>query len=300
MLELSERDFEELRRSGDVQMLVASTGELRRRLLTIFWLFLVGGTLVSALLLWWLISSGHDLLAVPVLPFWLVTFLVTMWQTGRWNAAFKRPVLARLARQAGMQYAAKGFDPPGLAQAKPALFGNARAILSDLFQGAGEAGEACAFYEALLTEMAGRVRRTIFNGRIYAIRRRSAGGGETAIVPDFGAFNLLVRKVPGMERVSFESDPAFEAKFRVYATRAEEALALLGGEVRRKLLELQGEGRVHCYVGPQTALVAVASGRGFEPGGMFRSAPGEEIVRQMFDKVRASIAILRDLQSILG
>lgn len=300
MLQPTERDFEELCRSAEVQMLMGSAGDLRRRLLGLFWLFLVGGTLVSAVLLWWLISSGHDLLAVPVLPFWLATFLIAMWQTGRWNAAFKRPLLARLATQAGLQYVAKGFDPPGLARAKPALFGNAGAVPSDLFEDISEEGEASAFYDALLSEMAGKVRRTIFDGQVYSIRRPSGDGGEIAIVPDFGAFNLLLHKVPGMERVALRSDPEFEAEFRIYATRPEEALALLAGDLRRMLLDLRQQGRVLLHVGPETALLAVANGKRFEPTSMFRSTPGKEIARQMFESVRASIAILEDLKRMLG
>src|SRR5690242_3220250 len=116
MTALEERDFEELCRSAEVQMLLGSAGDLRRRLLAIFWLSLVGGTLFSGILLWWLLSTGHDIFAVAVLPFWLATFLVAMWQTARWKAAFNRPVLARLARQAGLHYVPKGFDPPGLAE----------------------------------------------------------------------------------------------------------------------------------------------------------------------------------------
>mgnify|MGYP006202698003 CR=1 FL=1 len=129
-------------------------------------------------------------------------------------------------------------------------------------------------------------------------QRRSRSGGETAILADKGLFNFI--KPKGMNRVKFESDPAFEKKFEVYSTEPAGALAIVDADVRRALLELRGRGRVSAYVGPEDVLVAVWGKNRFEAGSMFRSRGGRERVQAMFDDVRASMAVLRRLRAALG
>ena len=225
-------------------------------------------------------------------------FSASVSSTGK---ALKLPVLETLAEKGGLTYMETGFDPPVYPEARKALFGNwlSSQTFTDLFHGTEEDGKRFALYEGNLTRRQGKNTHAIFSGQMYAWQRRASGGGEIVIVPDRGIFNFF-KPLGGMERVRFENDPDFEKKFEVYAYEPAQAMMIVGADLRRLLLELRQAGRVFGYVGAEDAFVAVTGKNKFEAGSMFRAVSGEERVRNMFDDVRAGLAVLKRLRAALG
>jgi hypothetical protein len=203
-----------------------------------------------------------------------------------------------------MEYLEKGFSPPAYPEARKALFGNwlSTESFTDLFHGKDEDGHGYAVYEATLRRRSGKNTHIVFAGQIYAVQRRSAGGsGETVIRPDRGLFNF-VGPGSGMKRVELEAnDPEFDGRFEAYSTEPGAARTLLlDGALRRLLLDLRSTGRVHAWIGPDDALVAVTGRNRFEPGSLFRRKPGRDRVRAMLDDACAALATLRQVKDRLG
>ena len=302
MIAFGEQHFGDLCRDSRVSAAVGANEELRRSALRSFWLYLVGGVVLAIAVGWSLVASGWVttgvILAVIILVVGIVFAIIPLSKAGE---ALKHPSLETLAEKGGLTYLATGFDPPVYPDARKALFGNwlSGQSFTDLFHGTDEEGKRFAFYEGNLTRKSGKNTVTIFSGQMYAFQRRARSGGEIVIVPDRGLFNFF-KPVSGMQRVRFEGDPAFEKKFEVYAFQPHEALALIGSDVRAKLLALREAGRVFAYVGPEDIFVAATGKDKFEAGSMFRSTGGQERVRRMFDEVCESLGHLRALKAALG
>ena len=300
MFEYEASHFNDLCRAGPVRLQIASLEEARRGAVRNFWLFLIGGILLAAAIVWSLVTSGWPafgvILAIAVLVVALVLAIRPLSHVSR---SLKHPVLETIAEQGGMEYLADGFEPPVFPDAQRLLFGglSGRAF-TDLFHGTDPHGKRFAVYEARLTRRQGKSTVTVFSGQIYAWQRRSRGGGESAILPDKGLFNFL--KPSGMERVKFDGDPEFEKKFEVYSSDPASALGHIGSDLRRHLVGLRRNGRVSAYLGPEDVLIAIWGRNRFEPGSMFRSRGGEERVRMMFNDVCTSMAVLRDLKARLS
>jgi len=169
---------------------------------------------------------------------------------------------------------------------------------TDLFQGTDADGRRFAIYEAALSRQSGKSFTIVFSGQIYVFQRRARAAGRIVVVPDRGLFNFW-KPERGLERVAFPSDPAFEKKFEVYATEPLAAQMRLGGEARRKFLAWRLGGKVLAYLGPEDVLVAIPGKNRFEVGSLFRSRPGAERVRTMFDEVRAALATLKSVKAAL-
>jgi Protein of unknown function (DUF3137) len=299
MIEYNEDHFRDLCRGARVSGEISSIEEKRKDALKKFWLYLLGGIALSIAIGWSLFVSGWPtaafILAVVVLVAAIMFAINPLTKAGQ---ALKHPVLEELAQKGGLTYLSTGFEPPVYADARKALFGNwlSGQTFTDLFHGTDAEGHRFALYEGNLTRKQGKNTVTIFSGQMYAFQRRRGGGSEIVIVPDRGLFNFF-KPLSGMERVKFESDPDFEKRFEVYACQPHEAMALLGSDVRRKLLELRQAGRVFAYVGPEDIFIAATGKDKFEAGSMFRSVAGEQRVRAMFDDVCASLAHLRALKA---
>ena len=286
----------------------------------------------------WLIGLGATAAAALVLmfvgpPFGFAALIAGpiftwMWASGALSKQveeLKDKVLPHLAQRAGMTYDRVGFDPKGYGRARPSVFGwvdqyvasevdggrqgfrrrgrySAQGGFSDQFIGAVN-GRQGAFYDATLTRTTGygknRSTQIVFTGQMYWLQRATSGQGETAIVPDKGLFNFF--KPPGdFERVKIENDPEFEKRFEVYSTAPNEALAILGSsELRAKLLELRGKGRMFGYIGPEDILIADPNRNHFEPGKAGKTLTGQERAKFMFDDVCASLSTLKDLAARL-
>lgn len=302
MIEYNEDHFRELCRAGRVAMEISTLEDKRGKAVRTFWLYLLGGIVLTAAIAGSLIASDWIgvgmFLAIAVFILALVFALRAL---GKVGLALKLPVLETLAQKGGLTFLADGFDPPVYPDARKALFGDwlSSQTFSDLFHGADEEGRRFAFYEGHLMRRSGKSSVTIFQGQMYAWQRRARSGGEVVIVPDRGIFNFF-KPVSGMARVKFESDPEFEKRFEVYAFEPQHAQMIVDGEARRILLELRQAGRVFGYVGPEDAFVAATGKDRFEPGSMFRATSGEQRVRAMFDDVCASLAMLKRLRAALG
>lgn len=302
MIEFGEHHFGDLCRDGRVALAISALDEKRRHAVRQFWLYLVGGLLLSVAIAWSLIASGWVatgiLLSVGVLVAALIFGSLPL---GRVGKGLKLPSLEALAEKGGLTYMENGFDPPVYPDARNALFGGwlSSQTFSDLFHGTDEGGKRFAFYEGQLTRKSGKSTVTIFSGQMYAFQRPARSGSEIVIVPDRGLFNFF-KPVSGMERVRFEADPEFEKRFEVYAFQPHEALGLIGSGVRRELLALREAGRVFGYVGPDDIFIAATGKNKFEAGSMFRSTGAQERVRRMFEEVRESLAHLRALKAALG
>lgn len=302
MIEYGDEQFRELCRAGRVAIEISTIEDKRKDAVRKFWLsFLVVIALAATIL--WSLSGGETLgfgiaAAIIVLVFGGILAALPL---GRAGKALKLPVLETLAEKGGLTYMETGFDPPVYPEARKALFGNwlSSQTFTDLFHGTEEDGKRFALYEGNLTRRQGKNTHAIFSGQMYAWQRRAKGGGEIVIVPDRGLFNFF-KPLSGMERVRFENDHDFERKFEVYAFEPQQAMMLIGTDVRRLLLELRQSGRVFGYVGPEDAFVAATGKNKFEAGSMFRAVSGEQRVRAMFDDVCAGLAVLKRLRAALG
>jgi len=299
MIEFNEDHYRDLCRSGRVSVEISTIEEKRKAAVKTFWLYLLGGIILSVAIAWSLVASNWPtagfIIGFAVLVIAIILAIVPLTKAGQ---ALKHPVLETLAEQGGLTYLSTGFDPPVYPEARKALFGNwlSGQTFTDLFHGTDSEGRRFALYEGTLTRKQGKNTVTIFSGQMYAFQRRGRGGGEVVVVPDRGLFNFF-KPLSGMERVKFESDPEFEKRFEVYAYQAHEATSLLGPDIRRTLLGLREAGRVFVYAGPEDVFVAATGKNKFEAGSMFRSIGGEARVRRMFDDVCASLAVLRTLKA---
>lgn len=300
MIDYSEDQFHDLCR-GRVGEEISGLAQKRASALRHFWLVLVVGLVLSGLAAWWVIAAGQLVIGVvgaSVLV--MATMGLAAWPLGRVGADLKLPFLAGLAEQGGLNYVAHGFEPPVYAEAKDALFGSwlTTQTFTDLFQGIDADGRRFAIYEATLSRQSGKSIHIVFSGQVHAFQRRSRSAGRILVVPDRGIFNFW-KPERGMERVAFQGDPDFEKKFEVYATEPSSAQMRLGSEARRKFLEWRLGGKVLAYIGPEDVLVAIPGKNRFEVGSLFRSRPGQERVRTMFDEVRAALATLRSVKAAL-
>jgi len=301
MIDFSEDQFRDLCRDGSIQIEIASVEEKRKAAARLFWLALVVSVMLGVAIAWALIA--YDWLELG-LTLGMVVIVGGIFQgmrpLNKVGSDLKMPLLEGLARIGGIDYRPDGFDPPVYDEARNLLFGELLSSqeFSDLFQGADGEGRRYAIYEATLKLSSGKSTTTIFSGQIYAFQRRARSGGQIAIVPDRGFLNVFGQR-RGLERVKFDSDPAFESKFEVHAAQPHEALMLVGTDLRRKLLDWRSGGRVFAYVGPEDVLVAITGKNRFEPGSLFRSHPGEKRARLIFDDVRGSLATLRSLKASL-
>ncbi|HWT12479.1 MAG TPA: DUF3137 domain-containing protein [Allosphingosinicella sp.] len=299
MIEYSAQHFDDLCRDDSVRAEIGAIEEKRRKAVRRFWLLLVGSIVLGLVVLVslagaeWVVSGL--VLGVLVIVVGIVAGVRPLTAA---KEELKHPVLEALARRGGMEYLPSGFDPPVFPSAGRILFGGISShSFTDLFHGTDSEGKRFAVYEGTLTRRQGKNTVTVFTGQLYAFQRRSPSGGETAIVPDKGIFNFF--KPSGMERVKFDTDPAFEKKFEVYASQPAAASLLVGSDVRSELLQLREGGRVFAYVGAEDVLVAIWGKNRFEPGSMFRARSGQERVKLMFDDVCAAMGVLRRLKSVL-
>jgi hypothetical protein len=301
MIEFSEEHFRELCRAGRVSLEMSTIEDRRRDALRRFWISLAVAVALAATILWYL--SDDDTLGFGIAIAILVVIvggIVAALPLGKAGKALKLPVLETLAGKGGLTYMETGFDPPVYPEARAALFGSwlSSQSFTDLFHGADEDGRRFALYEGTLTRRQGKNTHTVFSGQMYAWQRRTKSGGETVIVPDRGIFNFF-KPVGGMERVKFENDPEFDGKFEVYAYEPQQAMMVIGPDLRRLLLELRQAGRVFAWLCGEDAFVAATGRNRFEAGSMFRSLTGEQRVRAMFDDVCAGLAVLRRLRAAL-
>ena len=302
MIQYEESHFRELCAGAEVRERIGAIEGERRAAVRKFWFRLILGLLLAGAASYSLFASGWDVVAVIVgMLFFVGSVIAAVMPLSAAKEGLKLPVLSALAGKGGMEFIADGFTPPVYHNARRLLFGGGMSseTFTDLFHGADGEGRGYAVYEACLQRRVGKNTQTVFSGQMYAIHRRPRSGGITAIVPDRKIFNFF-KPASDMERVRIEGDEEFERRFEVYATDPAEAKSLLFDSLlRSRLLALRESGRVLVYVGPEEALVAVHGKDRFEPGSMFRSRPGEERVRLMFDDLCASLAVLRDLKERL-
>jgi hypothetical protein len=305
MIALGDSDFEALCADGPVRARIEALEGERAIAARAFWLRGLGGIALACAVGGLLFHSGwRGTGGIAFLVLLVVAIIAAIGPVLAAKEGLKHPVLAAIAARAGMDYIPAGFSPPAFAVACRSLFGGrdfSSEVFTDLFNGTDAESRGCAVYEACLQRRAGRNSYSVFSGQIYAIQRQQAGQGVyTAILPDRKILNLL-KPAADMARVPIEGDAAFEKKFEVYSTHAEEARRLLAdADFRARLLALRAKGKVYVFAGPEEALLAANGADRFEPGNMLRARPGEARVRLMFDDVRESLALLEELKVRLG
>jgi hypothetical protein len=303
MIQLDAAHFPELCAAQVVRERMEAIEGERRQAVRKFWMRGLIGLALSAAVLLSLQASGWDHVAlVAAAIFLLGTIVAALAPLSAAKEGLKLPVLGEIARRSGLEYISDGFTPPVYHHARALLFGGGMSseTFTDLFHGADEEGRGYAVYEACLQRRSGKNTHTVFSGQMYGIHRRPGGKGITAIVPDRKIFNFF-KPARDMERVRIEGDEAFERRFEVYSTAPMEARQLLfDSTFRARLLALREGGRLFVYVSPDEAILAISGKDRFEPGSMFRSRPGQERVRLMFDDVCASLDLLRELKAKLG
>jgi len=302
MTELTAAHFEEVCASGPVQSQIQAIEATRSAAVKQFWMFLIGGIVVT--LVATVVGMGIHSFAggVAFIGGIIGTLIFCMRPLDKAKRSLKDPMLTALAERGGMAYYAAGFEPPFYLEARKALFGNwlSGQTFTDLFTGKTPDGHAFGIYEATLEQGSGKNRQTIFQGQMYGFETGQAPSGVTVLTPDRGLFNFF-KPGPGMERVKFEDDPAFEKKFELYSTEPAKAQALFGSPtLRQRLLELRAKGKLFAYLDGQSAFFAITGGDRFEPGSMFKSMTGQQRAKLMFDDVCGSLTILRELKAAFG
>jgi hypothetical protein len=302
MIEFTADDFEQLCAGDLVRERIGTIEAERKAAVRKFWFRGLLGLGLSVAALVTLLSSGWEVVAFIAFAVFLIgTIVVSISPIMGAKEALKHPVLEEVAKRAGLEYIPSDFDPPVYGNARALLFGSLSSeSFSDLFHGADADGRGYAAYEATLQRRSGKNSYIVFSGQIYAFHRRPGLQGYTVAVPDKKIFNFF-KPARDMERVRIEGDEEFERRFEVYSTAPMEARQLFfDSDLRRELLELRKAGKVLVYLGPDAALVAATGKNRFEPGSMFRSRPGKERVKMMFDDVCASLALLKKLKERLG
>lgn len=304
MIQFEAGHFQEVCAAQAVRERIETLEADRKAALRKFWTRLAIGLVLTVAAVVTLHDAGWELVAWIVGAVFLIgTIIAAISPLGAVKEGLKHPVLEEIARQGGMEFLADAFTPPVFNSGAHLLFGGggfSSANFTDLFHGADEEGRGYAVYEASLQRRSGKNTYTVFSGQMYAIHRAPGAAGYTAIVPDKKIFNFW-KPASDMERVRIEGDEEFERRFEVYSTVPAEAKQLLvDSALRARLLDLRKAGRVFAYIGPEEALVAASGKDRFEPGSMFRSRPGEDRVRGMFDDVCASLTVLKDLKARLG
>jgi hypothetical protein len=291
LIELTDRDFQDLCADETVRRIIADANRNGRRAASGFWALLITGLLMVGAGTWFAIASGWLVAGVIFGSFGvLIVYILATVPLAMAGRAIKLPVYERLAARHGLDYAALSPTPPASRAAMHALFGDELATESytDYFHGKrldAEDFTTCQAY--LLGEKGSR-----FNGRVFAFAREHDGGGHLLVTPDSPHW-----VDPATELMS--EDPDFRCVFRVHASDEWEARALLGPEARRTLLDLRRRGKVRLYAGPGEILVAVEGRKGFTPGLGFRFRKAEDRIRRMFDDLADSLAVLRRLRAAL-
>jgi hypothetical protein len=303
MIQLHAAHFPELCAAQVVRERMEAIEGERRIAVRKFWTRGLLGLVLTAAVLLSLLASGWDTVAIVAAVIFLIgTIMAAAHPLSQAKEGLKLPVLDEIAKRSGMEYLADDFTPPVYHHARALLFGGGMSseTFTDLFHGADDEGRGYAVFEGCLQRRVGKNTQTIFSGQMYGIHRRPGGKGITVIVPDRKIFNFF-KPARDMERVPIEGDEAFERRFEVYSTEPMEARQLLfDSTLRARLLALREGGKLLAYIAPEEALLAISGKDRFEPGSMFRSRPGEERVRLMFDDVCASLDLLRELKAKLG
>lgn len=303
MIQFEAGHFQEVCAAQAVRERIETLERDRKAALRKFWTRLVIGLVFTIAALVSLHDAGWGVVAwIAAAIFLIGTIIAAISPLGAVKEGLKLPVLEEIARQGGLEYLADDFTPPVFNSSAKLLFGGggfSSAAFTDLFHGADEEGRGYAVYEACLQRRSGKNTYTVFSGQMYGIHRAPGSTGYTAIVPDKKILNFW-KPASDMERVRIEGDDEFERRFEIYSTAPEEAKQLVDAALRARLLDLRKAGRVFAYIGPEEALVAASGKDRFEPGSMFRSRPGEDRVRGMFDDVCASLTVLKDLKAKLG
>ncbi|HEX8667082.1 MAG TPA: DUF3137 domain-containing protein [Allosphingosinicella sp.] len=302
MIEFTADDFEQLCAGEVVRERIGTIEAERKAAVRKFWIRGAVGLALSVAALLTLLGSGWEVVAIIVfLVFLIGTIVAAISPVMGAKEGLKTPVLEEVAKRAGLEYIPGDFDPPVYGDARGLLFGSLSSeSFSDLFHGVEPDGRGYAVYEATLQRRSGKNSYVVFSGQIYAFHRRPGLQGRTVIVPDKKILNFF-KPASDMERVRIEGDEEFERRFEVYSTAPMEAKQVLfDSDLRRELLGLRKAGKVLVYIGPDAALVAATGKNRFEPGNMFRSRPGKERVKLMFDDVCASLTLLKTLKARLG
>jgi hypothetical protein len=291
LIELTDRHFQDLCADDAVRRVIADANRDGRRAALGFWAFLIVGLLMVGAGTWYAIASGWLVTGVIVGSVGvLIVYILAAVPLAMAGRAIKLPVYEILAARHGLDYAALSPTPPASREAMQALFGDELATESytDYFHGKRlDAGEFTTCQAYLLGEKGSR-----FSGRLFAFIRDHGSGGYLLVTPDDPS-----RVDPAMELIP--DDPDFRCAFRVHASDAGEARALLGPEARRTLLDLRRRGKVRLYAGPGEILVALEGRKGFTPGLGFRVRRAEDRIRRMFDDLADSLAVLRSLRAAL-
>lgn len=295
--DMSATDFDALC-DGPLAGVLSGLEDSRKKAVRTFWIAMAVAVIVAGLAL---IFAPNMTLKLVIAVFALLGgwFLGSM-PMGKVGRSLKDPAYAAICGARNMTFTGDKFSADGYQGLHRAFGSPNQQSFADRFAGE-EDGRPFAFYEASLVKGSGKSRQQVFTGIIHASRRAAPLQGDTLVVPDKGLFNFL-KPGGGLDRVKFEDDAEFEKRFEVYSTQPDEARALLGPEVRAKLLEWRDRHQgVHLHVGGETMTVAFNDKRSrFEAGSMMKAVPGRDRVRAMWDDLEAGIAQMREVRSVLG
>ena len=101
-----------------------------------------------------------------------------------------------------------------------------------------------------------------------------------------------------MTRVRYPEDQPFEKVFEAYATDAQMVQPLLSPVIRAELTAIRNTvGKTWVYLGGDHVLVAVSGKDRFEPGSMFKSEPGVDRARRIWNEVDGAVGFARRLSA---
>ena len=138
MIELTDRDFQDLCADEEVRRIIADANRNGRRAALGFWALLIVGLLMVGAGTWYAIASGWLVTGVIVGSCGvLIVYILAAVPLAMAGRAIKLPVYQRLAALHGLDYAALIASPPASRAAVQALFGDGLATESytDYFHG---------------------------------------------------------------------------------------------------------------------------------------------------------------------
>lgn len=302
-------EFELVFRNEPVRGWAEAFQKRRLGMLARIWLLPVAGAAALAAGLRFLAPEPS---MVPI-DWWVALyFLVLFFLTGvvvlgfalleRGKAAVKRPALEAIARARRLTYRADGFENPIGTEATALLIGHrpfSGESWTDLFHGLYPDGAGFLICDAVLTRGHGRSAHTFFGGAVHAYGRHGSEA-QTVIRSRRGLSDRLWPEWP-FDLVAIGGDPQVEREFAFCSTDAREAERLLTETgLGRFLLDLRRSGRIFVYIGPHSAILAIAVRDRFEIGAVSSWRGARPRARRMWDQVRASERLLQRFRELVG
>jgi hypothetical protein len=265
----------------------------RQRRVSVYYRWIAAATALSVVVAAYVWSRTHSFADAFQIVFAgsVGSMVVAYFPLRRFQTRCKGIILGDLCKALGLTFQGEKFDPPAFRQIEglSLLPDHDRAEFEDLF---GGERQGCAFqlYEAKLTKLANRSRRTVFQGQIARVAFPKRFLGVTVVARE----GFRVRPPKGLERVGLESSE-FERAFEVYGSDQVEARYLVHPAFMARLIDLETAAagqRIRCAFEGGDLLIAMEGGDLFEVVDAFKPIPDRAAVRKGLEEIEAVLKLI--------